>query len=260
MQHRLKFVEQTFFGLIFMLFILSSCVPIKKQVYLQIQEDSAKSQYINQKLMDYRLRPGNNLHIRIISFEEEVTDYFNMGMSESGNIYYDAAIYLTSYSVNDSGYIEMPFLGKVQVMGLTVNEIKEKIQERIGEYLNKTMVVVKLVNYNVTIVGEVNRPGQYKIYQDNLNIFEVLGMAGDLTTYAKRDDVLLIRKDLKGSKTYRINLLADNLLESPYYFMLPDDIVYVKPVKGRNFAFEAFPYALLISSISLVIALIAIIK
>ena len=91
------------------------------------------------------------------------------------------------------------------------------------------MVFVKLVNYSVTLVGEVYKPGQYKIYQDRINIFEVISLAGDLTTFAKRDDVVLVRKSGNKSKIYHIDLLKDNVLESDYYYIMPDDIIYVKP-------------------------------
>jgi len=240
--------------------LFSSCVPMKKQIYLQTSEDTAKTEYLNEKLLEYKLRPGNNLYIQVISLQDDVSSYFNMGLGTSGNIYYDAAIYLTSYSVNDSGFIEMPFIGKIYVDDLTIEEAKGKIQKQIDIYLKKTMVVVKLVNYNVSIVGEVKRPGQYKIYQDRLNIYEVLAMAGDMTTFAKREDVVLVRKTEKGSKVHHINLLEDVVLESEFFYIMPDDIIYIQPVKGKNFAFVQFPYTLVISSISLTIALFALLK
>ncbi len=154
----------------------------------------------------------------------------------------------------------MPFIGNIYVDNLTVEEAKAKIQKQIDVYLKKTMVIVKLVNYNVSIVGEVDRPGQYKIYQDNLNLYEVIAMAGDMTTFANREDVVLVRKTDKGSKVFHLNMLKDDLLESELFYIMPDDIIYVQPVKGKNFAFTQFPYALLISSISLIIALFALTK
>lgn len=247
-------------GIVILIAILSSCVPMKKQIYLQTSEDTTKTEYLNERLMDYKLRSGNNLFIQVVSLEEDVSNFFNMGYENSGNIYYDAAIYLKSYLVDDSGFVEMPFLGEIYVKDLTIAEAKGKIQKQIDEYLNKTMVIVKLVNFNVTLVGEVRRPGQYKIYQDQINIFEVIGFAGDLSPFAKRDDVILVRKTEKGSKVFHIDLLSDEILESEYYYIMPDDIVYVRPVKGRNFAYTSFPYTLVISSISLIMALFAIFK
>jgi polysaccharide biosynthesis/export protein len=235
----------------------SSCVPIKKQVYLQYGESGAKQEYPISEDYSYHLKPGNNLHIKVFGIDTDVNDYFNLGYGAASNYYHDAAIYLNSYSIDDSGMVELPFIGKVGLGGATLKEAKEIIQREIDRYLVNTIVIVRLVNYNVTLVGEVVRPGQYKIYQDQVNFFEVLGMAGDLTTYAKRDEIVLIRKTENGSRIFNINLLEDNVLESELYYLMPDDIVYIRPVAGKNFAYQAFPYALMISSISLVIGLFA---
>jgi len=249
-------------GIIAGLFFLSSCVPMKKQIYLQTQEeaDSVAIDYVNDNTPTYTLRPGNNLFIKVVSIEEEASAFFNMGFSNSGNIYYDASIYLNSYSVNDEGFVELPFIGKIFVNGMTLEEAKLAVQKQTDKYLINTMLILKLVNYNVSVVGEVRKPGQYKIYQDNINLFEVLGLAGDMTTFAKREEVILVRKTEKGSKVFKLNLLEDKFLESELFYIKPDDIIYVQPVKGRNFAFNQFPYTLVISSISLVIALFALLK
>lgn len=240
----------------------SSCVPLKKQVYLQNQlaADSTKNEYVNDNTPSYTLQTGNNLYIQVVSMESDLSDFFNGGVGSGGNIYYDAAIYLSSYSVNDEGYVELPFLGKIFVQGLNLEQAKEKIQKEVDSYIEGTMIIVKLVNYNVSVIGQVRHPGQFKIYQDHINIFEVLSLAGDLTTFAKRDDVVLVRKTEKGTSVHHINLMNDEILESEYFYILPDDIIYVQPVKGKNFAFETFPYTLVISSISLAIALFALLK
>ncbi|MFU8843063.1 MAG: polysaccharide biosynthesis/export family protein [Bacteroidales bacterium] len=240
-----------------LVFTISSCVPIKRQVYLQHGESEAKQEYRVSQDNLYRLKPGNNLHIKVFGIDSDVNDYFNLGYGAASNYYHDAAVYLNSYSVDDSGKVELPFIGNISVTGLTLKEAKEKIQREIDQYLLNTIVIVRLVNYNVTVVGEVARPGQYKIYQDQVSIFEVLGMAGDLTTYANRDEVVLVRKTEYGSKMHRINLLEHNMLESEFYYLMPDDMVYISPVRGKNFAFQTFPYALVISSISLIIGLFA---
>jgi len=241
--------------------IMSSCVPMKKQIYLQTAEaDSTQTEYILDNTPSYTLQPGNNLYIKVFSVDDELYDFFNLGFGASGNVYYDAAVYLNSYSVTDSGLVELPFIGKIHVEGLTLEQAKIKIQGKIDQYLKNTMIIVKLVNYTVTVVGEVQRPAQFKIYQDRISIYEVLALAGDMTTFAKRDDVILVRKTDKGSKIHHLNLLEDKILESEYFYVMPDDVVYVMPVKGRNFAFTAFPYTLVISSISLAIALFALFK
>ncbi|MEZ5084356.1 MAG: polysaccharide biosynthesis/export family protein [Bacteroidales bacterium] len=240
--------------------VASSCVPMKKQIYLQAEEADSTKSYSQGNSSAYVLQPGNNLYVRIVSVNEEAAEFFNFGYGSSGNIYYDAAVYLNSYSVNDSGYAELPFLGKIYLQGLTLEAAKSKVQKEIDNYLYNTMVILKLVNYNVTVVGEVNKPGQYKIYQDRINIYEIMSLAGDMTTFAKRNEVILVRKTDTGSRIHKLNLLEDNIMESEYFYIMPDDIIYIQPVKGKNFAFSTFPYTLVISSISLAIALFALLK
>ena len=260
MRIRVKQVSRIIIGFILMIVFFSSCVPIKKQIYFQAAEDTLKTAYPYKDFKAHKLQTANNLYVNVFSIEKESYEFFNLGYGTSGNIYYDAAIYLNSYVVDEEGYVELPFIGRLHVKGLTIEEAKDIIQQEIEKYLKKTTVVVKLVNYSISIVGEVNRPGQYKIYQDRINIFEVISLAGDLTTYAKRDDIILVRRQEKDAKIYHINLLEDNVLESEYYYIMPDDIIYAKPVKGKNFAFSAFPYTLIISTISLTLALVAIFR
>jgi polysaccharide export outer membrane protein len=261
MQLRSINVLKTVLGIAVLLWFFSSCVPIKKQIYFQASQDSAKPEYIRNKTFDYKLQAGNNLYARVYSLDTKSYEFFNLGNNnQSGNVYYDAGVYLNSYYIDTDGFVDLPFIGKVYVKDLTINEAKDKIQAEIDKYLNKTTVIVKLVNYNVTLVGEVQKPGQYKIYQDKISIFEVISMAGDLTTYAKRDDIVLVRKNGNKSNIFHIDMLHDNVLESEYYYIMPDDIIYVTPVKGKNFAFSSFPYTLVISTISLGLALFAIFK
>lgn len=260
MLKQLKFVSKILLGFVILLTIFSSCVPIKKQVYLQAAKDTLKTSYPYKEFNAHKLQTANDLYVRVFSINKDAGEFFNQGYNNSGNIYYDAAIYLNSYNVDDEGYVDLPFIGRIYVRGLTTEEAKDVIQTEIDKYLKSTTVIVKLVNYKVSVVGEVNRPMQYTIYQDRINIFEVLSLAGDLTTYAKRDDIVLVRKQEKDAKIFHINLLEDNVMESEYYYIMPDDIIYVKPVKGKNFAFSAFPYTLVISTISLTLALVAIFK
>lgn len=261
MHLRVNYLFKFLFGITILLSVFASCVPIKKQIYLQATEDSAKAEYTRNIVPDFKLQAGNNLYMRVYSMNEETYSFFNMGYnSQSNNVYYDAGVYLNSYYIEKDGYVDLPFIGKMYVVGLTVEEAKSLVQAEIDKYLKKTTVVVKLVNYNVTLVGEVQKPGQYKIYQDRISIFEVISMAGDLTTFARRDDIVLIRKDGNKSKIYHINMLQAEMLESEFYYIMPDDIIYATPVKGKNFAFASFPYTLVISSISLGLALFAIFK
>jgi polysaccharide export outer membrane protein len=180
-----------------------------------------------------------------------------MGGSGNNNaIYSDAGIYLNSYNVDQDGNIIFPFVGPINVIGLTLNQAQEKMAVILNEYLKETTIIVKLVNYNVTFVGEVKKPGEYKIYQDNINIFEAIAMAGDITDYGNRNEVKLMRKTDDGTALHIIDLTREDILESPYFYLKPNDVIYIEPLKGKQFAFSTFPYALLFSTITTVIVLL----
>ena len=114
----------------------------------------------------------------------------------------EASIYLNSYMINDTGYIDFPIIGKIFVQNQTINQIKDKIQVAVDEYLKETNVQVKLVNFKITMLGQVVRPGKYYVYQDNINIFEALGLAGDATDFANRRKITLVRETDKGSEIH----------------------------------------------------------
>jgi polysaccharide biosynthesis/export protein len=126
----------------------------------------------------------------------------------------------------------------------------------LNEYILQSVVIVKLVNFYVTMLGEVQRPGEYKIYQDELNIFEAISMAGDLTDFANRSQIKLIRQTKQGSEVIDIDLTQRQILASDHYFLMPNDILYVEPLKGKQFTFANFPYAIIFSAISTTLLLV----
>jgi len=238
--------------------IFSSCVPQKKIKYLQLKDEAeVKSEYVNEKKIEYKIQPGDNLYIKIVSIDEKTSNLFNTADNRYANtMTSDAGVYLNSYTVNEHGYVDFPLIGKVLVLNLTVEEVKNKLQEALNEYLNETVVIVKMVNFYVTMIGEFNRPGEYRIYQDELNIFEAISIAGDLTDFANRNEVKLIRQTKEGSKIIELDLTQRDILSSEYFFLMPNDILYVEPLKGKQYTFAQFPYAIVFSAISTTLLLI----
>jgi len=237
--------------------ILSSCVPMKRIRYLQDPKDKkeeTKADFQKPEFTEYLVHKGDNLYIRVNSLDDK-SNYFDKA-GDISNYYTEAGIYLNSYTVNDSGYVEFPLIGKVMVNNLTIERIQRQLQEKVNEYIKNTVVIVKLANFRVSMVGEFNNPGKYVIYQDKINIFEAISMAGDMTDFAKRNKVLLVRQSEKGVKTYRINLNDYSILESDYYYLMPNDLVYVEPLKGKQFAFSEFPYVLILTTITTTLLLL----
>jgi len=259
MKKNLSVLYQLVFILFIFSLILSSCVPQKKIKYLQKQQkEDTTSLYGNKRTIDYKIQPKDNIYIRIFSLDEKTFMFFNKQSTGGGYNDYanDASIYLNSYSVTSEGYIEFPIVGKVYVKDLTVEQVKDVLQQLINEYLNETTVVVKMVNFNITIVGEVARPGQYKIYQDEITIFEAFSMAGDLTDFANRKKIALIRATKGGSKVYYLDLNSDKILTSEFYYLMPGDIIYISPLGIKQWGFASFPWAVVFTAISTALLLI----
>lgn len=245
---------------LFLIAIMSACVPQKKIKYLQQQQScDTGSFYSNQRLSDRKIQPKDNLYIRVYTLDDKASLYFNKisGTSSSNDYANDASIYLNSYSVNNDGTIDFPIIGRVCVRDLTVQQVKDSIQARIGEYLKETMVVVKMVNFKITLVGEVARPGQYSIYKDDITLFEALSMAGDMTEFANRNKVALIRQASGGSRVMYLDLTSTSVLNSNFYYLQPNDIIYIQPIGYKRWGLgTTFPWLIVLTSITTALLLL----
>ena len=258
MKNRSIHYSRSLVQLSLILLIFASCVPQKKIKYLQtLQAQDTTNAYINKRPLDYKIQPHDNLYIRIFSLDEKTFMFFNMmaGPNQNQNIT-SSNLYLNSYSVDSDGYIDFPIVGRIHVENLTVEQIKDVIQKKVDEYITETLVVVKMVNFTITILGEVHRPGQIKIFQDEINIFEAISQAGDMTDYAKRNKIALVRQTRKGSKVVYLNLNEADIISSEYYYLMPNDIIYASPMGIKQWGFETFPYGLVFSAISTTLLLI----
>ena len=141
--------------------------------------------------LSYRVQPNDNLYIKVLGIDELTTSVFNLSEGQS-YVNSDAAIELSSYTINVDGTIDFPYIGEVNVVGKTIPEIKELMQQQIDPYMEQSSVVVKLVNKKITVIGEVSRPGQYNISRECITLFDALGYAGDLTDYGNRKDVRVV--------------------------------------------------------------------
>ena len=185
-----------------LLLSFASCVPQKKMLYLkdvQMATESQSVNYVNERTVDYKLQPGDNLFIRIINnIDEKSVASLTGDNNLRANMSTDASIYLQSYTLDEQGCIELPLTGKIELKGLTVDGAKDKMQEMLNKYFNQTTLIVKLSNFNLTVLGEVVKPGMYKVYQSQINLFEAVAMAGNMTNFAKNDAVKIIRQTDNG--------------------------------------------------------------
>ena len=234
--------------------VVFSCVPMSKVKYLQDKEGDTTAYEYKNSIPDYKLKPGDYLYVRILTLDQKSNEIFSTITGGANNqnyqAYGDQSLYLTSYMVNDSGYINFPLLGKIFANGHTVSEMEVSLNKAADEILKESSVVVKLVLFNVSVLGEVKNPGKYPIYNNRVNIFEAIAMANDLTTFADRNKVKIIRKEGDKNTITVVDLLSKDILSSPNYYLQPNDIVYIEPLKNKSFAFEAFPYVLIFSTIT----------
>jgi polysaccharide export outer membrane protein len=240
--------------------MFASCVPQKKMIYLkdaQMAAANISQEYVNDRSVNYKLQPGDNLYIRVLNTVDERTATSLSGESTGvrTQLSSDASIYLQSYTLDEEGCIEMPLTGKIELKNLTIDEAKARLQTELDKYVNQTTIIVKLSNFNLTVLGEVTRPGMYKVYQSQINLFEAISLAGNMTNFAKNDEVRIIRQTDHGSEIVTVDMGQADILASPYYYLKPNDIIYVEPMKIKQWGFTAFPYSTVLSAVSLAVTL-----
>ena len=251
-------------GVIAVLFavVFASCVPQKKMLYLKNAEMAAENiskDYVNDRTVDYKLQPGDNLYIHVVNTIDE-RSAASINGDIRGYLSSDANIYLQTTTIDEDGYVEMPLVGKIEVKNLTVDEAKDRLQTAINTYINGSMLVVKLASFNLTLLGEVSRPGMYKVYQSQINLFEAVALAGNMTNFAKKSDVKIIRQTDHGSEIVTVDMGQADILSSPYYYLKPNDIIYVEPLKIKQWGFTTFPYSTVFSIVTLGVTLYSIFK
>ncbi|WP_430813458.1 polysaccharide biosynthesis/export family protein [Carboxylicivirga sp. RSCT41] len=233
--------------------IISSCVPLKKSIYLQgeIAQDleEVELQYHPEKT-SYLVKPNDNLYIQINSLDERTSSFLNNERGATTRIDNPMAASLVGYRVEQDGSIHFPFVGKVQVANLTLDQVRDKIQEVVSKYIDESSVTVKLLNDNITILGEVRAPGRYLLYDEEINILEALSLAGDVTDFANKKKVQLMRMDGNVQQVIVINTLDDQLLLSPYYNLKPGDVLYVQPRRLKSVQLSAIPWQLTLTLIN----------
>lgn len=221
---------------VILLVVCSSCYYNKKMVYFQGKDFSESfATQIRNESTQYRLRANDILSVKVKSSTEAgISDIFNITPS-TNFINVDAGnLYLQGYSIDTDGRIMLPILGSLKVSDMTVEEAQDMIQTEANKYLNNATVIVKLTSFKVTVLGEVNRPGYYYAYNNQLTLPEGLGLANDLTDRGNRKEVKLIRQTPTGSEVVLLDLTDPDLLKSKYYYLMPNDVLYVEPFRANT--------------------------
>jgi len=238
-----SFIKQiSFFALIVTTaFLLGSCGSTKNVAYFQNSDTVDLSQ--SQFLYDAKIMPKDQLTITVSTTNDEAAVPFNLTVptpqSVNSRSSYSQAM-LQTYLVDNSGNITYPIIGEIHVGGLTKSEAENMIREKIKVYMAEAenpIVTVRMTGYQISVIGEVARPGTFTVSREKITVLEALAQAGDLTIYGVRNNVQLIREDADGKKAiYFLNLNDANLINSPYYYLQQNDVIYVTPnkVKAQN--------------------------
>lgn len=227
------------FGLLLSISVLfSSCISTRDLVYLQNKnETNAETSISAVASKPYRLQSNDVLSISIKANDPKLVEIFSTTSSgESGKS--EAALYFSGFTVDDHGNIRMPILGEINVIGYTLDEVRIKIEKQLlEEYFNKEaniFVTVKLAGFRYTINGEVGSTGTKTLFQDHVNIMEAIANSGDIAITGNRKAVTIIRQTPNGSEMHDLDLTDINVMQSPYFYLQPNDYIYVKPLKQKT--------------------------
>jgi polysaccharide biosynthesis/export protein len=245
--------------------LATSCITSKKLTYLQKVQSEYDTTFndttVARKPGAYKVQPFDNLFIRVTTPDPQWADMFNASQTTNsvGSLTEQSAD-IISYSVDEEGYIELPYAGKFKVSDKSLNVIKGELQTALKAYITDAVVGVKMINNYVNIIGEVKTPGRYPIYKDRLNIFQALAMAGDLGEYSDRMGVQILRPTSNGNLIKEFSLMDRSILASEFFYVQPNDVIYAKPLKGRFFQLNAFPYGIILSTITTFILLLNVLQ
>ena len=213
-----------FFVLVLAISIISSCASRKEVVYFQ--DTGNFETIVNNNDFVSKFKVDDLVSIHVSSLNPEASAPFNLfrGAAEGG--FREEQV---DYLVDQAGEIDFPVIGKLKIEGLSPDELRVQLRERLSDYLKDPIINIRLRNFTVTILGEVLRPGTYPVNGEQITILEAMGLAGDLTIRGVRENVLVIR-DFNGTKVYnRIDLTSKNMVKSPVFYLTQNDVVYVEP-------------------------------
>ena len=221
--------------------LFSSCYSFKNITYFQDLTDTSKiyTQAIKETY-EAHIQPDDVIEIIVNSINPQATAIFNLGnntpVTAGSTISNNALVTtdvrnttLSGYLVNKDGIINFPVLGKLLVKGLSISQLKDTLAHRLDPFLKTPIVNARLLNYKITVLGEVARPASYTLQSERVSVIDAIGMAGDLTINGRRENVLLVREENGQRNFVRLNLNSSKIFESPYYYLKQNDVVYIEP-------------------------------
>jgi polysaccharide export outer membrane protein len=237
-------------GILFIMIFAISCVPVKQLSYFN-DINELEEPGVNPR-MQKLIMPFDKLYIKVLSIDPQTSLIFNA----SEQMMYGTAMSVIGYLVDEAGNINFPFVGNINVGSLTTAQASERIQKAMSDYVSNTSITVKYVDNQVTVIGEVERQGVFPFSQDKLNIYEALGLGGGLTRYGDRKNIILIRNEGDKIMHYRLNLSDSKIAGKDYYYILPNDVIVVEPLKAVSSSYSNITFSTILTSITTLIAVL----
>lgn len=248
---RYPLVRPLFSLSILLFFTLYSCQNSKQLTYFKDLSDTSKVYSLDVPVIrPIKLQFDDQIQIIISSSAPEAVQFFNLmsiaqqnvvaSSGVSGAPQYPSQSFANTYAVNRSGYITLPVLGDILVMGLTLEQLKELLSYRLKDYLKDVVISARLTNFKVTVIGDVQRPTTIPVQGESINVLEALGIAGDLTVYGKRYNIKVVRRVAERIEVANLNLNSSTVLQSPFFQLQQNDVVYIEPNKNKGLLGEGW--------------------
>lgn len=250
---------------VIVILVFTSCTAPKNVAYFENLPDTLKTfDVASVPFKNPLIKPDDLLMVNIQTLDPEANALFNavntpIAAVGANNITMSGNQMITGLLVDKDGTIELPVIGRVNVEGYTTQQARDTIKKRVDRFYTTSTVDVRFNNFKITVIGEVNRPSTFIVPNEEVTVLDALGMAGDLTIYGKRENVLLIRKDSANVKKFvRLNLNSTDIVSSPYYYLKQGDVLYIEPNKAKAYSLDAYRarnYTIAASIITLLIVI-----
>ncbi|WP_277012833.1 polysaccharide biosynthesis/export family protein [Flavobacterium lindanitolerans] len=239
-------------------FLIFSCASRKNVAYYQNIDQLPNLE--NSSSYETKLQPDDLLMIVVMAENPEVAAPFNLPsvIMQSNTEIETQQLRMNSYLIDNNGFIQFPIIGAIKLGGLTRTEAVAKMNHELSKYITKPSVNLRILNFKITVQGEVTQPGVHNVTSERITLTEALSLSGDLTVYGKRENILIIREKDGKKQAARVDITKADFLNSPYYYLSQNDVVYVEPNKTKVNASVVGPNtAIVLSGVSLLVTIIA---
>lgn len=251
---------KNFISILILLTIIASTSCRNTKDITMFQPTKQQFQQIPQKPKEHKIKPLDNLYISILTLDPEVNQLFNPSLAGNGLISGTQQMFGTPESRHINGYqvsadsmVTLPILGKINLVGLTLEKAQEHLKKRAEEYLKQPTVQVKLLNFKVNVSGEINEPGIFYNYEGQLTIYDAISVAKGITDFADLKNVIVKRETPDAIKTYNINLTNNSVYSSEVFNLQPNDLVYIPPSKLKRNRDNATTYSQVLGTLSILL-------